>query len=106
MMSDMNLGDLIRQNLLARKARSILTGSAVAIGILTIVALGVLTSSLRNTAVSVLRTGHADFSVAQEGVSDLLYSAVDTKDLDHVRSLPDVETRSRHERQDRCTRAR
>ena len=88
----MNLVALIRQNLLARKARSLLTGSAVAIGILTIVALGVLTSSLRNTALSVLRTGRADFSVAQEGVSDLLYSAVDTSDLDHVRSVPDVES--------------
>ena len=88
----MNLIDLIRQNLLARKARSILTGLAVAIGVLTIVTLGVLTSSLRGTALSVLRTGRADFSVAQEGVSDLLYSAVDTSDLDHVRTLPDVES--------------
>ncbi|HEY7627268.1 MAG TPA: ABC transporter permease [Ilumatobacteraceae bacterium] len=88
----MNLVDLIRQNLGARKARSILTGTAVAIGILTIVALGVLTSSLRQTALSVLRIGRADFSVAQEGVSDLLYSAVDTTDLDHVRSLPEVES--------------
>ena len=88
----MNLVALIRQNLLARKARSILTGLAVAIGVLTIVTLGVLTSSLRNTAVSVLRTGRADFSVAQEGVSDLLYSAVDTTDLDHVRSMSGVES--------------
>lgn len=77
---------------MARKARSILTGSAVAIGILTIVALGVLTSSLRHTALSVLRIGRADFSVAQEGVSDLLYSAVDTTDLQHVQSLPEVES--------------
>jgi putative ABC transport system permease protein len=88
----MSLIDLIRQNLLARKARSILTGGAVAIGILTIVTLGVLTSSLRNTALSILRTGRADFSVAQEGVSDLLYSAVATNDLSHVQSLPDVES--------------
>jgi putative ABC transport system permease protein len=88
----MNLIDLIRQNLLARKARSVLTGLAVAIGVLTIVTLGVLTSSLRGTALSVLRTGRADFSVAQEGVSDLLYSAVDTSDLDHVRALPDIES--------------
>ncbi|MGZ4671880.1 MAG: ABC transporter permease [Ilumatobacteraceae bacterium] len=88
----MNLVALIRQNLLARKARSILTGLAVAIGVLTIVTLGVLTSSLRTTALSVLRTGRADFSVAQEGVSDLLYSAVDTTDLERVRSLSDVES--------------
>lgn len=88
----MNLVDLIRQNLGARKARSILTGSAVAIGILTIVALGVLTSSLRQTALSILRIGRADFSVAQEGVSDLLYSAVDGAALDHVRTLPEVES--------------
>jgi putative ABC transport system permease protein len=88
----MNLVQLIRQNLATRKARSILTGIAVAIGILTVVALGVLTSSLRQTALSVLRTGRADFSVAQEGVSDLLYSAVDAGDLESVRAVPGVDS--------------
>ena len=88
----MNLVELIGQNLATRKARSVLTGVAVAIGILTVVALGVLTSSLRETALSILRTGRADFSVAQEGVSDLLYSSVDATDLETVQSTPGVES--------------
>jgi putative ABC transport system permease protein len=82
---------LIWHNLLARKARAILTSFAVAVGIMTVVALGVLTYSLRQTAVSVLRTGTSDFTVAQKGVSDLIYSAVDEADLSKVRSYEEVD---------------
>ncbi len=62
---------LVVKNLLTRRARSILTASAVAIGVMTVVDSSVLTFSLRETAISILRTGKADFTVAQEGVSDL-----------------------------------
>jgi putative ABC transport system permease protein len=83
---------LILQNLATRKARSILTGVAVAIGVTTVVALGVLTYSLRQTAVSVLQVGRADFTVAQKGVSDLLYSTLDASDLARIEARPGVET--------------
>jgi putative ABC transport system permease protein len=83
---------LIVQNLGTRKARSILTAIAVAIGVTMVVALGVLTFSLRQTAISVLRVGKADFTIAQRGVSDLLYSAVDADELARVRAYPEVES--------------
>jgi putative ABC transport system permease protein len=83
---------LVLENLRRRRARSALTGAAVAIGVMTVVTLGVLTYSLRQTAVSILRTGRADFSVAQEGVSDLLYSSLDAGDLERIRSLADVDS--------------
>lgn len=86
------LGELILQNLWSRRARAILTAVAVAVGITTVVALGVLTYSLEQSAMSILRTGKADFSVAQKGVSDLLYSAVDSQDLAAVRAKPGVES--------------
>jgi putative ABC transport system permease protein len=84
--------EVILQNLRTRKARSVLTVLAVAIGVTMVVALGVLTFSLRQTAISVLRVGKADFTIAQRGVSDLLYSAVDADELARVRAYPEVES--------------
>jgi putative ABC transport system permease protein len=82
--------ELIWNNVAERKARSALTGVAVAIGITTVVVLGVLTHSLRRTAISILQTGTADFTVAQEGVSDILYSSVDQAEVDQLRAYPEV----------------
>jgi len=83
---------LIARNVLTRKVRSLLTGIAVAIGIMTVVALGVLTHSLRETATSILRTGSADFTIAQKGVSDVLFSAMDETQVKQIQSYPEVET--------------
>ena len=83
---------LIARNVFTRKLRSSLTGVAVAIGIMTVVALGVLTHSLRVTAISVLRTGDADFTVAQKGVSDVVYSAMDDAQVERLRSYPGLDS--------------
>jgi putative ABC transport system permease protein len=83
---------LIARNVWTRKVRSSLTGAAVAIGIMTVVALGVLTHSLHRTAVSVLRTGTADFTIAQKGVSDVLYSAMDEAEVARIRQTPGVDS--------------
>ncbi len=82
---------LVWRNVSSRKVRSSLTAIAVAVAIMTVVALGVLTHSLRSTAVSILRTGTADFTVAQKGVSDVLYSALDEEDVRRLSSYPGVE---------------
>jgi putative ABC transport system permease protein len=83
---------LIARNVWTRKVRSVLTGAAVAIGIMTVVALGVLTHSLRRTAISVLRTGSADFTVAQKGVSDVLNSAMDQGEIARIQATPGVDS--------------
>jgi len=88
----MSFAALIARNVFTRKLRSSLTGFAVAIGIMTVVALGVLTHSLRQTAISVLRTGQADFTVAQKGVSDVLYSALGDSQVATIRSYPGEES--------------
>jgi putative ABC transport system permease protein len=77
---------------LSRKTRSTLTAVAVAVGITTVVVLGVLTHSLRRTAISILHTGNADFTVAQKGVSDVLYSSLDEADVEKMRSYDGVES--------------
>jgi putative ABC transport system permease protein len=84
--------ELIVRNVLTRKVRSALTAVAVAIAIMAVFALGVLTFSLRETAVSILRTGRADFTVGQKGVSDVIYSTIDETEVDQLRSYPGVDS--------------
>lgn len=72
----MSFGWLIWHNVWSKKVRSGLTAIAVAIGVMTVVVLGIVTDSLRTTAASVLQVGAADFTVAQKGVNDILQSAL------------------------------
>ena len=82
---------LIPRNVLTRKVRSSLTGIAVAIAIMMVVAMGVLTHSLRQTAISVLQTGKADFTIAQKGTSDILYSSLDESQVNRVAAYPQID---------------
>jgi putative ABC transport system permease protein len=83
---------LLVHNVWRRRVRAIVTVVAVAIGVTAVLALGVLTSSLRETAVSVLKLGRADFSVSQEGASDVLYSTMSKEELDAIRRTEGVES--------------
>lgn len=88
----MSFLELILRNVLNRKVRSVLTGIAVAIAIMTVFALGVLTYSLRETAVSILNTGKADFTVGQKGVSDVIYSTMDESELGQLGAYQGVDS--------------
>lgn len=83
---------LILENVYTRKVRTLLTGFTIAITIMTVVAMGILTHSLRETAVSILRTGTADFTIAQANVNDVLYSSIDQNDLRTIQDDPGVAT--------------
>jgi putative ABC transport system permease protein len=83
---------LILHNLSTRKVRTALTAVAVALGVGTVVTLGVVTHSLRSRAIAVLQTGQADFTVAQKGVSDVLYSTLSEDELNRVRTTPGVKS--------------
>ncbi len=74
----------------ARPLRSLVTAFAVAIGVSAVMALSVLTYSLRATATSIMQTGKADFTVAQFGSADLLNSTIDERDVDAIRSMHGV----------------
>jgi putative ABC transport system permease protein len=71
--------------------RAVVTASAVTIGVTAVLALGVLTSSLRHTAVAILQTGTADFSVSQKGASDVLYSSLSGEDVKAIQQTPGVD---------------
>lgn len=81
---------LVLRNVITRKVRALLTGMAIAVSIMTVVAMGVLTESLERTATSILQTGAADFTIAQKGVSDLLNSAIDEEQVARVSGYPGV----------------
>lgn len=83
---------LLAHNVLRRRLRAAVTALAVAIGVTAVMTLGVLTYSLRQTAVSILRTGNADFTVSQRGVSDILDSSLDKQDIEALRRAPGVES--------------
>jgi putative ABC transport system permease protein len=72
---------LMLHNLWSRKVRTALTAIAVAVGVTTVLTLGIVTHSIRTTAAAVLHTGDADFTVAQKGVSDVLNSVLDAKQV-------------------------
>ena len=86
----MSFAGLILHNVMARKVRLALTALAVAIGVLTVVALGVVTHSLEESDLALMQTGQADFTIAQEGVADLLSSSIDAASLARVRTEPGV----------------
>lgn len=81
---------LLVHNLVTRKVRTALTAFAVAIGVATVMTLGVVTHSLRSTAGSVIRTGKADFTVAQKGVTDILNSVIDERQARAIAASPHV----------------
>jgi ABC-type lipoprotein release transport system permease subunit len=83
---------LLAHNVWRRRVRAIVTVVAVAIGVTAVLALGVLTMSLRETAVAVLKIGRADFSVSQEGASDVLYSTMSKEEIDSIRHTKGVES--------------
>lgn len=82
---------LIFKNLSRQRVRTGLTVLGISIGITTVVALGVVTDSLKSTAGELLRLGGADFMVAQEGAADLSFSIVPEEDVRALAQRPDVQ---------------
>ncbi len=88
----MPLAALILKNLWSKKARSIGIAFAIRIAVMTVVTLTVVSSGLEASAAAVLTLGHADFTVAQNGVSEVLYSSLDEGQLRAVQSTPGVKS--------------
>lgn len=81
---------LILKNLLRQRVRTSLTVIGISIGITTVVALGVITDSLKATAGEIINLGGADFMVAQEGAADLSFSIVPEEAAAALGQRPDV----------------
>jgi putative ABC transport system permease protein len=81
---------LVLHNVSVRKVRLAFTALAVAIGVMAVVALGVLTSSLETSELAIMQTGRADFTVAQKNVADLLASSIDEDRAATIAAEPGV----------------
>jgi putative ABC transport system permease protein len=82
---------LILRNWATRKLRFVFAALAVGVGVVTVVTFSVVNHSLRSSALGLLQTGRADFTIAQKGVSDILNSNVDEADLARIKTVPHVE---------------
>jgi putative ABC transport system permease protein len=87
----MSLTTLVLKNLFRQRVRTLLTLLGISIGIATVVALGAITEGLKASSGEFVHAGGADLMVAQEGASDLSFSAVSTSDWKAVAGRPDVE---------------
>ena len=81
---------LVLHNVRIKPVRSVLTAAAVAMGVGAAITIGIVTHSLRETAIQVLQVGQADFTISQEGVTDLLDSAIDEQELALLRETTGV----------------
>src|SRR5690349_7592977 len=86
---------LTLRNFVRQRLRTALTVLGIAVGITTVVALGVVTGGLRNAIGSVARGGGADFMVAQKGAADFSLSVVTQPDASAVARVPGVASTTR-----------
>ena len=87
----MSLTALVFKNLFRQRVRTLLTVLGIAIGVATVVALGSITEGLKGSSGEFIRAGGADFMVAQDGASDLSFSAVTESDWLAIAARPDVD---------------
>jgi len=88
----MTLFTLALGNIWAKKARSAGIAFAVALAVMTVVSLAVVSSGLESSAAAVLTIGKADFTVAQKGVADIIYSSLDNGQVAQIQSTPGVKS--------------
>jgi hypothetical protein len=81
---------LIAHNVAVKKLRLALASLAVAVGVMTVVTFSIVNHSLRASALAIMQTGRADFTVAQKGVSDLLNSNIDEATLRRISAYPQI----------------
>lgn len=79
------------RNLLRQKVRTGLTVLGMSVGITAVVALGVITHSVRASTEEILTAGGSDFSVGRAGSADITLSTLTRQDLEKVAAYPDVE---------------
>jgi putative ABC transport system permease protein len=83
---------LVGGNVRSRPLRAILTAGAVAIAVMAVLALGVLTGSLKQTATEILKVGNADFTISQKHTDDIINSIIDQTDIDAIGRIPGVQS--------------
>lgn len=86
----MSFLQLILKNLFRQRVRTTLTVVGIAVGITTVVALGVIVDGLKSSMGEMLQTGESDFLVAQKGASDFTFSTVTDEEWAAVAARDDI----------------
>jgi putative ABC transport system permease protein len=86
----MSFFGLVARNLLRQRTRTALTVIGISVGIMTVVALGVVADGLKASTGDLLRLGDADFIVAQQGASDMTFSTVTVEEWTALEQMPGV----------------
>lgn len=88
--SSLTFASLVLHNVGAKKLRLVLTSLAIAVGVMAVVSLGVLTTSLENSDLAIMQMGRADFTISQKGVDDVLASNINQSTLQSIAATPGV----------------
>lgn len=82
---------LIVKNPFRNKTRTALAVVGIAIGIATIVALGIITDGLKSSTEETLKAGGADFTVVETNVSDMFLSEIDESYVNKIKEVNGVD---------------
>ncbi|MBI4813008.1 MAG: ABC transporter permease, partial [Methanobacterium sp.] len=82
---------LIVKNPFRNKTRTALAVVGIAIGIATIVALGIITDGLKSSTEETLKAGGADFTVVETNVSDMFLSEIDESYVNKIKEVDGVD---------------
>jgi putative ABC transport system permease protein len=86
----MSFLSLVMKNPFRNKTRTALAVMGIAIGIATIVALGIITDGLKASTEETLKAGDADFTVVESNVSDMFLSKIDEGFVDKINNIDGV----------------
>ncbi len=87
----MSFFSLVAKNLFRQPVRAFLACLGIAVGITTVVALGVIVEGFKSSSAAILTFGEADFFVAQNGASDLSFSTLAESVDARIAEQPGVE---------------
>ena len=87
----MSFFELVVKNPFRNKTRTILAVIGIAIGIATIVALGIITDGLKSSTEETLKSGGSDFMVVESNVSDMMFSSIDDKRVNDLKNINGVQ---------------
>jgi putative ABC transport system permease protein len=87
----MSFLSLIVKNPFRNKTRTALAVVGIAIGIATIVALGIITDGLKSSTEETLKAGGADFTIVETNVSDMFLSEIDESYINKIKEINGVD---------------
>lgn len=81
---------LVVRNPFRNRARTLLAIIGIAIGIATIVALGIITDGLKSSTEETLKAGGSDFMIVQSDASQMTMSIIEEKRVDEIKNISGV----------------